>query len=179
MTLHVLRARIEDVLKAHGFTIDRSDEPTDFKHSQFAMIGAHGGTGVFQYFREVGDRVVHFTPANFAALIEKTGCAVLAVCSGGKSNAQHGSEEALGLAAALLRAGVRCVIAPPWPMYVDVMDCWLPAFLQAAENGAMMDDAAEQGRIAVAERFDHPLPKLQLHIYGDGAFRVPMLEQPR
>jgi hypothetical protein len=169
MTLHVLRARVEQVLKEHHFAIDRSDEPQGFEDSQLAMLGAHGGTGVFQYFRTVGDRVVHFSPANFAALLGNTGCAILAVCSSGKSDAQHGSEEALGLAAALLRVGVRCVIAPPWPMYVDVMDRWLPTFLQAVDEGATMSAAAQQGRVAVADRFDHPLPKHQLHIYGDAA----------
>ncbi len=171
-TLHVLRGRVERVLEEHHFETDRSDEPLGFEDSQLALLGAHGGTGFFQYFRGVGDRVVHFSPANFAALLANTGCAILAICSSGKSDAQHGSEEALGLTAALLRAGVRCVIAPPWPMDVDVMDRWLPAFLEAAEDGATMSAAAQRARTSVAATFDHPLPKLQLHVYGDGAYRV-------
>jgi len=172
MGLHVLRARVEHVLVAHNFAIDRSDQPRDFANSQMVMLGAHGGTGLFQYFRTVGDRVVQFAPTNLAVLLENAGCVVLAVCSGGRSDTQHGSEEALGLTAALLRAGVRCVIAPPWPLVIDVMDRWLPAFLHAVDAGATMSEAAKEGQIAIGQRFDHPLPKLQLHLYGDAAFRV-------
>ncbi len=48
---------------------------------------------------------------------------VLAVCSAGRSDRQIGNEETTGLVTELLREGVRCVVAPPWPLDIHVGAC--------------------------------------------------------
>lgn len=86
--------------------------------------------------------------------------------------AQTGSLESLGLVAALFRNGVRCVIAPPWPLDIEVIQHWLPAFLNAMMHDKPVGEAAADARDAVRMQIDHPCAWGQLHVYGDQEFRL-------
>ena len=171
-TLIVLRSYVEDCLKEHQFLVSRDFAPSNFSRCELAFIGAHGGTGMGGFFRSVSDRVNHFSPSELAQMLAGCGCVILAVCSGGRSDRQSGSEETLGLVTALFRAGVRCVIAPPWPLDIDVVKYWLPAFLRALDAGATTGEAAVKARDAVRQELDHPCAWGQMHLYGDQNFRL-------
>lgn len=171
-TLIVLKEQAEGALRAGGFTISADTGPHDFASAELAFVAAHGGTGAANYFRSVGDRVSHFSPAEMAFMLKSCGCVVLAVCSGGRSDGQSGNTETLGLVSSLLRAGVRCVIAPPWPLDIEVVRYWLPAFLEAMDRGKCVGDAVAEARDAVRVELDHPCAWGQLHVYGDQLFRL-------
>jgi hypothetical protein len=170
--LMILRSHVEVCLKEHCFLESRDFTPTNFARCQLAFIGAHGGTGMGGFFRSISDRVNHFSPAELAQMLAGCGCVVLAVCSGGQSDRQSGSEETLGLVTALFRVGVRCVIAPPWPLHIDVVKYWLPAFLKALDDKATTGEAAVKARDAVRRELDHPCAWGQMHLYGDQNFRL-------
>ena len=57
-------------------------------------------------------------------------------------------------------------------MLIDVMDLWLPVFLDAMDRGLKASEAVQIGRQAISQRFDHPLARLQLHVFGDAGFRI-------
>jgi hypothetical protein len=167
VTLINLRSLVSTPLESFGFSIENGSAPEDFGGSELVFIGAHGGTGVGDYFRSVGDAVNYFAPSDFARLLTGSGCVMLAVCSGGRSDRQIGSEEALGLVAELFRVGVRCVVAAPWPLDIEVVGHWLPVFLDSMNRGETVGNAAERARNAVRLKIDHPCAWAQMHVYGD------------
>ncbi|MES2438554.1 MAG: CHAT domain-containing protein [Verrucomicrobiota bacterium] len=169
-TLIALRAMVDGALTLHEVVTSDDAGPYGFAGCELAVIGAHGGTGFNDYFRSVGDRVNHYSPSEMANMLTGCGCVVLAVCSGGRSDGQTGSAEALGLVTSLFRAGVRCVIAPPWPLDIEVVQHWLPAFLESMDAGYSVGMSATRARVAVRLELDHPCAWGQLHIYGDQNF---------
>ena len=171
-TLLMLRQYVEDQLKDHRFGISRDDWPAEFEASEIAFIGAHGGTGAHEYFRSISDRINYFSPQEVARMLSGCGCVILAVCSSGKSERQSGSQETLGLVSTLLRFGVRCVIAPPWPLDIEVVRHWLPTFLDALAGGKTVGGAACEAQDAVRASIDHPCAWGQLQVYGDQMFRT-------
>lgn len=171
-TLIALKSMVEYGLESHGFVISDDAGPYGFDGCEMAVIGAHGGTGFDDYFRSVSDRENHFSPSEIANMLTGCGCVVLAVCSGGRSDAQAGSAEMLGLVTSLFRAGVRCVIAPPWPLDIEVVQHWLPAFLASMDEGNSVGVSAAAARDAVRLQLDHPCAWGQLHVYGDQNFRI-------
>lgn len=178
-TLIALRAMVEGELTTHKFVTSDDAGPYGFEKCELAFIGAHGGTGFNDYFRSVGDRVNHFSPSEIANMLAGCGCVVLAVCSGGRSDGQKGSAEALGLVTSLFRVGVRCVIAPPWPLDIEVVQHWLPTFLASMDEGNSVGVSATLARDAVRMELDHPCAWGQLHIYGDQNFRMtPLASNP-
>lgn len=170
-TLTALREVVDNCLQEHSFAVSHDLWPFDFAGSEIAFIGAHGGTGMGNYLRSIGDAVNYYSPDEFAQMLAGCGLVILAVCSGGRSDRQSGSEESLGLVAALFRTGVRCVIAPPWPLDFEIMKYWLPAFLNALALGDSAGEAAVKARDAVRQEFDHPCAWGQMHLYGDQSFR--------
>lgn len=171
-TLIALREQVGPHLDAHGFLQSSAHAPFDFGNSEIAFIGAHGGTGIADYFRSVSDRVNYFAPSEFARMLAGCGCVILAVCSGGRSDRKSGNLETLGLVSALFRNGVRCAVAPPWPLDIEVVQYWLPAFLDAMDHGQSVGEAATKARDAVRNQLDHPCAWGQLHVYGDQQFRL-------
>lgn len=171
-TLIALRQYVGPCLQEHCFSTSSDFGPFDFAGSEVAFVGAHGGTGMADYFRSISDRVNHFSPAELARMLAGCGCVILAVCSGGRSDRQSGSEEALGVVSSLFRAGVRCVIAPPWPLDIEVVKYWLPAFLEAMDSGETAGEAAVKARDNVRQELDHPCAWGQMHLYGDQNFRL-------
>ena len=160
---------VADCLEAMHFRMSAQDVPTDLAGSDMAFVGAHGGTGVGDYFRSISDDVNSFTPREFARMLRGCRCVVLAVCSAGRSDRQTGNEETTGLVTELLREGVRCVVAPPWPLDIHVVRAWLPAFLAGMKAGERAGEAARQALQAVRAAIDHPCAWAQLHVYGDQA----------
>jgi hypothetical protein len=67
----------------------------------------------------------------------------------------------------LFRVGVRCVVAAPWPLDIQVVEHWLPAFLDSMNGGETVGKAAERARNAVRLKIDHPCAWAQMHVYGD------------
>jgi hypothetical protein len=171
-TLIALKSMVEEGLKSNGFVISDDAGPYGFAGCELAVIGAHGMTGFDDYFRTVSDRVNYFSPSEIANMLTGCGCVVLAVCSGGRSDGQAGTAETLGLVTSLFRAGVRCVIAPPWPLDIEVVQHWLHAFLTSMDGGHSVGVSAAAARDAVRLKIDHPCAWGQLHIYGDQNFSV-------
>ena len=171
-TLLGLRDRVAPALLGLDFDISDEDTPTSLANSEIVFVGAHGGTGEGNHFRSIGDDVSLFPPKQFARLLFGSGCVVLAVCSGGRSDRQDGSEETIGLVSHLFNVGVRCVIAPPWPLDIDVMKYWLPAFMRSLVDGMPTGQAAKEAQVTVRATLDHPCAWGQMHIYGDQMFAL-------
>ncbi len=171
-TLLALKQKVDDELERRNFSIVEGAAPSGFEGCEIVFIAAHGGTGKADYFRSASDLISHYSPTEMAYMLRNCGCVILAVCSGGRSDSQTGSNETLGLVSSLLREGVRCIVAPPWPLDIEVVQYWLPAFLAAMDEGECVGYAAEIARTEVRKQLDHPCAWGQLHVYGDQCFRL-------
>jgi len=170
--LHLLRSAAEGHLTRFEFAVHRTDEPPDFSGASVVFIGAHGSTGLRDYFRAVSDMVREFTPTAIAKRVSNCGCVILAVCSGGRGDPQTSSSETLGLASNMLAHGVRAIVAPNWPVDPTLMRYWLPVFLERLTSGDTVGMAAESARRSVYESTNHAIPALHLQLFGDPEYRI-------
>ena len=165
--LHVLRTRLQPVLAANQVEAVESVSPTGLDHKALAIIASHGVVGLLDRFRTVTDRASVYSSKEFASYFEGCGCVVLFVCNAGRTDLQDKSTETTGLVVDLLRNGVRCVIAPPWPLHIDVATLWLPVFLSCISSGKSVGCAVSAASREVGNTYDNPCAWGALQIYGD------------
>lgn len=168
-TLHYLRDRLVPCLKDHEFEVVESGFPRDMAHTRLVLIVSHGRLGLLDHLRTVTDATTAYSTAEFASKLEGCGCVVLFVCSAGRSDPQLGSLETLGLVSELVRAGVRTVIAPPWPLHIYVAETWLPPFLENLSAGQSAGYAARVASGKVRDRYANPCAWGALQVYGDAS----------
>jgi hypothetical protein len=170
MALQWLRSKLTDTLNSFDVEIVNELRNAELCEVELAIVASHGGTGLGGYFNSVDDRVLEIPPAQFAARFRGTGCVVLFVCSAGVAHQQFMTAEALGLAASLLRAGVRCVVGCPWPLPLDLPVLWMKPFLSAFNSGKTVADAAFEAAATVRMIHPNPCAWAAFHVYGDGLF---------
>jgi hypothetical protein len=147
--------------------------PEGILGSDLLVVAAHGGIGEGNgYFRVVrDDSLLAVGSSRFATALGGIGCVVLFVCSGGRLDRDPRAHTTLGLVKQLLENGCRVVVAPPWPLYVNVPSYWLPTFLAEWKAGAQVIDACFIANEAVRSHFgDEPAHYLAMTVYGDPCF---------
>jgi hypothetical protein len=166
---------LEDVLKAHQFTISSDPViPADMGGSDVAIIGAHGGLQEGnEWFRAVTDeRSTRLSARDVAARVRRCGLVILFVCSGGRVDQHPYSTAGVGLARLLLDYGCRTVIASPWPIYAGMAAYWLPTFLGSFSAGENVITANFIANRRVAEKLSpHPAFSLAMNVFGDPSTR--------
>lgn len=170
--IHLLRSNVENCLTEYQFLIQRTDVPPNVSGDTLVFIGSHGSTGLRKYFRAVGDTIHEFTPSQVARSVSNCGCVTLAVCSGGRGDAQTNSSESLGLTSYMLSYGVRSVIAPAWPLDPTLMRHWLPKFLEELAACRPVKIAVRAAQNAVLNHVDRPILALHLQLHGDPDYHI-------
>ncbi|MGA3115304.1 MAG: CHAT domain-containing protein [Syntrophobacteraceae bacterium] len=165
--IHLLRNRLEPALNANKVEIIEENSPTGLEHKAVVIVVSHGGVGLFNHFRTVTDHAKVYSGKEFASHFEECGCVVLFVCNAGRSDIRTGSTETMGLVADLLRNGARCVIAPPWPLHIEVATLWLPKFLSRLVSGDAVGVSAHAAARELMETYDNPCAWGALQIFGD------------
>jgi hypothetical protein len=170
-TLGVLRERLEGTFDEHGISVSTEElPPTNSSGAEMMIVAAHGGIArEGQFFRVVTDDFGRATPpAVISNRLSDVGTVVLFVCSGGRVDMYPGASAVVGFVKRLLSRGVRAVIAPPWPLNVEVPPYWLPTFLDQWSAGAPAIDACFQANLAVrASGRNDPQDCLAMTVYGD------------
>ena len=171
-TLEMLAAKTESTLDGNGFTIHQSDRPSGMSGVPLAVVAAHGGVGQWgQFVTITADRKLRFTPREFAHFFNDCGCVVLLVCSAGRSDEKQYAGETCSLVTELFEHGVQTVIAPVWPLAIDVAEIWLPEFLAQFTTGETAMNASFAAARKVETRFSNPCAWAAMHLYGDGSAR--------
>jgi hypothetical protein len=136
--LAVLAGRLAEDLEKYDVELHSDNEPPEnLRGSELVIIGAHGGLAEDgQYFRVVADDAgASVTAARLSKVLADVGVVVLFVCSGGRIDSYPGANTTVGLAKQLLNNGCRAVVAPAWPLSVQVPSKSLPAFLRYPSDG--------------------------------------------
>lgn len=172
LTLLKLLDTHKALLMEQGFSVSRDEKPTGMKFAEMAIVGSHGVSSLFDHFAGVSDACKLYNLDEFADCLSGCGCVVLFVCSAGRSDSFLDRAHTDGLVLRLLDAGVRCVVAPPWPLNIKVTEIWLPVFLEAISR-VSINHAAFEASAAVRAVYDNPCAWASLQVYGDGLFRIP------
>jgi len=172
LTLLKLLDTHKTLLMDQGFSVSRDEKLTGMKLAQMAIVGSHGVSSLFDHFTGVSDARKLYGLDEFTDCLSGCGCVVLFVCSAGRSDSFLDRVHTDGLVLRLLDAGVRCVVAPPWPLNIKVTEIWLPVFLEAIGRGPV-SNAAFEASTAVRAVYDNPCAWASLQVYGDGLFSIP------
>ncbi|MCB9108915.1 MAG: hypothetical protein H6633_32425 [Anaerolineales bacterium] len=172
LTIHFLRDRLTPVLQDAQIELIESDHPSHLENSELAFITSHGGVGLFDNFRAISDTTTSYSAKEFSRTLKGCGCVVLFVCNSGRSDRQVGSSETVGLVSELLRMDVKCVVAPPWPLHVNIAEIWLPPFLEYLSSGYSVGHSSYIASREVAKKYDNPCAWGILHVYGDASFKL-------
>ena len=167
-----MQTKVKEVIEPFNFNVMADLKSSAMESSQLSIIGAHGNTGVSQYFSKITDGKDSFPPSYLGWKLRNCGCVILAICNAGRSDTKVGTSETLGLASELLRHGVQCVIAPPWPFDASLLEYWIPSFIDALERGATVSQAMSTAAQKIKDVFYHRCAWTQLHLYGDGNFTL-------
>jgi hypothetical protein len=166
-----LADRLDPVLSAHDVSFSRSRQlPTELRGADLAIVTAHGGLSPDDRFFQVlaDDAEERWSADSLADAVADAGVVVLFVCSAGRFDEHPRARASLGLPKLLLAAGVRTVVASPWPLDTMVPPRWLPAFLADLDGGACVSDAVFAANHAVAQAFSgNPPHAFAMHVIGD------------
>lgn len=168
-----LKDHLQAPLEVYQVELVENALPIGMAESGLAVVAAHGGTGLLDYFKTVTDKTRSYSAEDFAEYFKGCGCVVLFVCNAGRSDLQHGSTEIFGLVAQLLRANVRAVVASSWPLHIYIPPIWLPTFLKSLSEGEVVARALHMASREVRARYDHPSAWAALQVYGDTMLRIP------
>jgi len=171
LTLHYLRDRLTPEFNQYNVDIVEDDTPVNLSGSCLAFISSHGSTGIEDRFRTISDKIKTYSSIEFARLFSGCGCLVLFTCNAGRNDTMLNSSEVVGLTTKLLRIGIKCVIASPWPLHVYVVETWLPKFLKGIFSESTVGEAAFSASQSVKERFINPCAWASLNVYGDPKFK--------
>jgi hypothetical protein len=141
--------------------------PRDLVKAELAIVAAHGGLGALEerFFRGLSDEVGQVMAADrLAHGVAGAKVAILFVCSGARMDLEPGAQAGLGLARQLLDRGCSAVIGSPWSLGGDVPAMWLPAFLEAWNQGMPVIDANAYANEAIRGLAS---ARHALHVYGD------------
>lgn len=141
--------------------------PRDLVNAELAIVGAHGGLGALEerFFRGLSDELGQVMAADrLAHGLAGAKVAILFVCSGARIDLEPGAQAGLGLARQLLDRGCSAVIGSPWSLGGDVPAMWLPAFLEAWNQGMPVIDANAYANEAIRGFANS---RHALHVYGD------------
>jgi hypothetical protein len=172
LTLQTIADRLRDSLAEHRIDLDEDASlPTKMAGAELAVVAAHGGLlpGGF-YFHVIGnDSELKAAARHLADAIRGAGVAVLFICSGGRVDSHPMASTTIGLVKYALEAGCNTVVASPWPLDARVPSYWLPAFLDAWEQGKPVVDAAYDANQAVKRGFSaEHRDYLAMNVYGNG-----------
>ena len=164
--------RLIELLTPHGVSVTRDVALGAVVPSPVMWLLAHGGLGLdARHFARVSsDRHDRYSADEVVAVIAGAELVVLLVCSGGRESSEFFAERVRGLPAALLRRGVRTVIASPWPLEVLPATRWSEVFARHLRGG----DTAAVAAFLANQTFvsQPPTRRLAMHVYGDPWFRV-------
>lgn len=166
-TLAVGAQSLTDLLGPFGVKIQRDVELSAVRSDPVMWIMAHGGLGLdARHFARISnDRQDRHPAADLVAAAEGASLVVLLVCSGGRGSHDLFTERVRGLPTALLRRGVRTVVASPWPLDVIVGALWSEAFARRLRAGDAAAAATFAANRTLANR--HPKHRLAMHVHGD------------
>jgi hypothetical protein len=170
-TLATVAARLNDTFERHHVQFESGSTPPErLDGADLAIVAAHGGVAdEGRFFRVVRDDAhLEMGSSAVSSAFAKVGTVVLVVCSGGRLDKHPEANAVVGLVKQLLDDGCRAVIAPPWPLAVNVPPHWLPTFLDAWHSGEPVIDACFQANAAVqAALGPDPAACLAMTVYGD------------
>jgi Tfp pilus assembly protein PilF len=160
------------VLATAGIGLTRQARmPTALENAELAIVAAHGELGALEerFFRGLIDEVGQVMAGDrLAHGLGGAKVAILFVCNGARIDVEPGVQAGLGLARQLLDRGCSAVIGSPWPLAGDVPARWLPAFLEAWNQGLPVTDANAFANERVGGL---PNGRHALHVYGDPLMR--------
>lgn len=172
LALTIGAEELESRLAPLGVAIHRDVELKQVESTPVTWLVAHGGLGLDarHFARVADDRDARYGADDLIAACKGASVVVLLVCSGGRGSHELFAERVRGLPAALLRQGVRVVVASPWPLAVHVGTGWSKAFAILLRSGHTVADAAFQANQSFKGR--HPKDRLAMHVYGDPWLRI-------
>ena len=168
-----LREALQWQFAAHGIELIENERPISMMGGSLAILLAHGERGEGREFHALGDGINKFSPAEVANWVEGCACVIVAACHAGVATGQRHSHETRGLVSAILSAGVKTVIACPWPLGADVIRAWFPGFLQSISSGASVVEAASVGSHQVSKNVSDAAAPFAMQVFGDGLLQLP------
>lgn len=158
---------LERDLAPLGVAVHRNATFGEVRPTPATWIVCHGALGLDQrhFARVANDRGEQQTPAALLRACDGAILVVLLVCSGGRGSRDTFGGRVRGLPAVLLRSGVRCVVASPWPLDVLVGLKWSVEFATRLRAGMNVAEAAFASNLTMTDR--HPKDRLAMHVFGD------------
>lgn len=164
----LVRSKLEPICVNNDVTVVSDDEPIGCAECALAIVVSHGSQGYGGFFKNVSDGRDVFDSKRFSSYFRSSTCVVLFVCHAGRSDPAIGSLDARALVSELMSSGVKAVIAPQWPLNIDIPPHWLPGFLEAIGKGSTIREAKLRGDSRVKEHFASPAAWHSMNLYGDG-----------
>lgn len=167
--LDSLDCKIRKELDAAQIQLKTSTQIEEFSGSSLCIVASHGGLNAFGEFATVSvDNRVRMGPSEVASKFNGCDCVVLLVCNAGRSDEQGRTSETSGMASALLRAGVRCVLAPAWPLSVEIAAIWTASFVDYyVTKKKNAGDAVKAASEAIRKLHRNPCAWSNMQLYGD------------
>jgi|GEM_PF-6798022 len=173
LVLELLSSKIDETLRTNGFEVVKSDRPVGMSGAPLAVAAAHGGLGdLSQFITITTDFKLDFNPRELARFFKDCTCVVLLICSAGRSDEKRHTGETCSLVTELFECGVQSILAPVWPLHIDVAEIWLREFLRLFTSGDTVMNASFAAGNKVAERFPNPCAWAAMHLYGDGSVQL-------
>ena len=167
----MLAERLSETLDKNGIQLHTGDHvPNALEGAELAIVAAHGGIATEgRYFHVLADEDrLKMSSVALSAALRGTEVTILFVCSGGRFDKHPLANTMVGLPKELLDRENSAVIASPWPLDLRVPSHWLPAFLNAWNEGKPLIDANyEANRAVEAAMGDSPEYCMAMTLYGN------------
>lgn len=168
-TINLLFSRIEKFLMDKKFSIEQTTILKTPISSDLIIACSHGG-------HDIAEKQVVFTGdvaiLDFDKIVEKGMILILFICHSGSYKKELFRNTVTSLVKAMHSKGFETVIAPFWPLHVDVPEHWLPEFITSMESGMPISQSAHLANLKVKEKMNSPSAWCCLHTYGNPSVRA-------
>jgi hypothetical protein len=178
-TLNLLYSKIEETIKDNDIDCNVDSEIKISEDSRIVIICAHGESNIFETQRIIANNVNDGHKEeyyNIEKFLNNKDIVILFVCNSGKMKKDFLTEKINALTVSLFENGVKAVIAPKWPLHVDVVSIWFPAFFSAFKSGRSALNSFYDASKKVYEEYQHPGAWANLHYFGNPNIFIRKLE---
>ncbi len=167
--LNHLYGTIENTLAIHSFTVLQQVELDAPIASDLNIVCSHGAKDIanIQILYQAG--VPTF---NLNRIIGSGKILIFFVCYSGSMQNDFFRNSVISIVKSYISQGYEAVIAPFWALQVNIPKFWLPAFLEAMDDGATVSEAVYKANKKVYEVFPTPAAWACLHLYGNPHLKV-------
>jgi len=135
-----------------------------------SIVVIHGVPDEGGGFRSLTDGSRYFTAAELAEALKGSECVVLCVCYGGKTSVPTNTTETRGVITALLAVGVRTIVASQWPVSLEVIQYWLPSFLESVSKGKTIGESIFEMRRIISKHINDDAAPATFCVIGDPTY---------